>query len=1024
MINRNNRLKRLLELGAPDVIVRNEKRMLQEAVDSLIDNSQRGKALSRRGRRELKSLSDMLKGKKGRFRRNLLGKRVDYSGRSVIVVGPKLKIHQCGLPKSMALELYRPFVISRLVQSGYANNVKGAKRFIERNRPEVWEVLEEVIKERPVLLNRAPTLHRLGIQAFEPTLIEGSAIQLHPLVTTAFNADFDGDQMAVHVPLSEKAVNEARQMMLSSKNLLKPADGEPIISPSKDMVLGVYYLTSSDALDHIGGGRIFASMDEVRLAYELDQVVVRSKIKLLTETWYTDDGTRFAKPEQRLVETTVGRVLFNAILPPQLQFVNWELDKGGVKDLIADVYEICGEAVTTDVADLIKDIGFEYATRSGYSIAVSDVTVPSNKPAIIEKALQEQEAIERDFRRGLLTEQELNEQIIEIWQDTTNVLADAVKKSMDPNGNIATMAVSGATKGGFGTVSQMAGMRGLMADPSGRIIPLPIRSNFREGLTAIEYFISTHGARKGLADTALRTADAGYLTRRLVDIAQDMIVNDLDCETDDGILIRSSDNVANQSLGSRLYGRVVAERLVDPQTGEILAERNDLLDKEDVRRLVKAGVKDVKVRSPFTCQLHHGVCARCYGMDLGRGILVEIGSAVGIVAAQSIGEPGTQLTLRTFHSGGVAAGGDITTGLPRVEELFEARRTPKGEAVVTEIGGKVFIEQSDRYSDLRVVRVEHSEMIHDEYDLPENWTVVAGDGTEISAGDVLATLGDATVVAQNGGRVRLEENKVIVSYEQHEEAEYEIPSSSRMLVRDGEMVQPGQPLTEGSLNPHRILRIQGRDACQMYLLTEVQQVYRSQGQNINDKHFEVIVRKMMSKVQITRPGDSEFLPGDLADRLDLHSVNEQLLTEGKRPAKSIEVLLGITKASLSTNSFLSAASFQHTIKVLAQAAISSSKDPLYGLKENVIIGKLIPAGSGFVPGRFAEEEAAARLLDGIPPREPISGEEIHAEMLVEEILSEETLAEETLLEETLAEEALAEESLVEPTETPTSVTGD
>jgi DNA-directed RNA polymerase subunit beta' len=560
VINRNNRLKRLLELGAPDVIVRNEKRMLQEAVDSLIDNSQRGKALSRRGRRELKSLSDMLKGKKGRFRRNLLGKRVDYSGRSVIVVGPQLKLYQCGLPKTMALELYRPFVISRLVAHNYAANVKGAKRLIERNRPEVWEVLEEVIKDRPVLLNRAPTLHRLGIQAFEPVLIEGSAIQLHPLVTTAFNADFDGDQMAVHVPLSQKAVWEARQLMLSSKNLLKPADGEPIISPSKDMVLGVYYLTKADKLKHKGAGRVFSNMDEVEMVFNLNQVDIHTPIKLKSITWYDDDGSRMPEAEERIIETTVGRVIFNRILPEEMQFVNIVLDKGGLKDLVADLYEVCGEDKTPGIADAIKDIGFAYATRSGYSLAVSDITVPNEKQEIIQQALQEQETVQRDYRRGLLTEQEQNERIIEIWQRTTNIVADAVKRSMDPNGNLAAQAISGATKGGFGPISQLAGMRGLMADPSGRIIPLPIRSNFREGLTALEYFISTHGARKGLADTALRTADAGYLTRRLVDVAQDVIINDLDCETEDGILIRREDDVAGQSLTSRLYGRLAADR--------------------------------------------------------------------------------------------------------------------------------------------------------------------------------------------------------------------------------------------------------------------------------------------------------------------------------------------------------------------------------------------------------------------------------------------------------------------------------
>jgi DNA-directed RNA polymerase subunit beta' len=972
VINRNNRLKRLLELGAPDVIVRNEKRMLQEAVDSLIDNSQRGKALSRRGRRELKSLSDMLKGKKGRFRRNLLGKRVDYSGRSVIVVGPKLKLYQCGLPKSMALELYRPFVISRLVAHNYAANVKGAKRFIERNRPEVWEVLEEVIKERPVLLNRAPTLHRLGIQAFEPILIEGSAIQLHPLVTTAFNADFDGDQMAVHVPLSQKAVWEARQLMLSSRNLLKPADGEPIISPGKDMVLGTYYLTKTDVQPRQGEGRIFSSMDEVEIAYANAMVHIHAKIRLLVKTWYDDEQNRLDKAEERIIDTTVGRVIFNRILPPEMHFVNWVLDKGSIKDLVAELYEVVGEERTPEVADAIKDIGFTYATRSGYSLSVSDITIPPNKQEIVAQSLAEAEAVARDFRRGLLTEQEQNERVIEIWQRTTSQLADAVRRNMDPDGNLAAQAISGATKGGFGTISQLAGMRGLMADPSGRIIPLPIRSNFREGLNALEYFISTHGARKGLSDTALRTADAGYLTRRLVDVAQDVIINDEDCGTDDGIVIRRRDDVAGQSISSRLYGRLSAQRVIDPQTGEVLAEPDDMLNHDRVRRIAGSEVAEVRVRSPFTCALVHGICSKCYGMDLGRGKMVDIGSAVGIIAAQSIGEPGTQLTLRTFHTGGVAAGGDITTGLPRVEELFEARKTPKGEAVVAELGGVVHIEQSDRYSDLRMARVVHSEMVNDEYDLPETWTIAVEDGTEVAANDVLAYLAEAgatepkaTITAQNSGRARIESvtgsdgasghPKVIVSYESRQEAEYEIPSTARLMVRDGDHVEAGQPLTEGSLNPHRILRIQGRDACQMYLLTEVQKVYRSQGQNINDKHFEVIVRKMLSKVTVTRPGDTQFLPGDLVDYLELKRINDQNLEHGKRPAKFMDVLLGITKASLSTDSFLSASSFQHTIKVLAGAAIASTEDPLFGLKENVIIGKLIPAGTGFVRGRFSKE---------------------------------------------------------------------
>ena len=960
VINRNNRLKRLLELGAPDVIVRNEKRMLQEAVDSLIDNSQRGKALSRRGRRELKSLSDMLKGKKGRFRRNLLGKRVDYSGRSVIVVGPTLKLYQCGLPKAMALELFRPFVIARLVSHNYAANVKGARRFIERNRPEVWEVLEEVIKDRPVMLNRAPTLHRLGIQAFEPVLIEGSAIQLHPLVTTAFNADFDGDQMAVHVPLSEKAVWEARNLMLSSKNLLKPADGEPIISPSKDMVLGVYYLTMLDSRGHRGDGRVFGTLDEVNYAYAMNEVEVHTKINVRVTSWYDKQDNRLTEPQTGMLETTVGRVLFNYILPPETQFVNRVLDKGGVKDLIAEVYEICGQEITTEVADAVKDIGFEYAMKSGSTIAVSDISIPPEKVEILAKSQQDVENVSRAFRRGLLTEQERNERVIDIWQQTTKVVAEAVRKTMDPNGNLSVMAQSGATKGGFGPIAQLAGMRGLMADPAGRIIRLPIQSNFREGLTALEYFISTHGARKGLADTALRTADAGYLTRRLVDIAQDIIINEDDCGTEDGLWLRKSDDVAGQAFGTRLFGRLVAQRIVDPMTGEVLAERDEILDRVRVRKVVEAKVDAVKVRSPMTCELVHGICAKCYGMDLGRGKMVEQGSAVGIVAAQSIGEPGTQLTLRTFHTGGVASSSDITTGLPRVEELFEARRAPKGEAVITRISGVSKVLQSERGIEQRVVRVEHSELVSDEYDVPESWDLVAADEGTVSLGDPIATQGEASITAQHTGRVRVEGRKVIVSYEQRESEEYDIPSTSRLLVKDDQHVEAGEALTEGSLNPHTILKIKGRDACEMYLLTEIQKVYRAQGQNINDKHFEVIIRKMLGKVQVLRPGDSPYLPMDLADRLEIRRVNERIIPEGKQAAKYTEVLLGVTKASLSTDSFLSASSFQHTIKVLAGAAIASREDPLYGLKENVIIGKLIPAGTGFVAGRFDS------IKEGIP----------------------------------------------------------
>jgi len=954
VINRNNRLKRLLELGAPDVIVRNEKRMLQEAVDSLIDNSQRGKALSRRGRRELKSLSDMLKGKKGRFRRNLLGKRVDYSGRSVIVVGPKLKLYQCGLPKSMALELFRPFVVSRLVQHTYAANVKSARRLIERNKPEVYEVLEEVIKDRPVLLNRAPTLHRLGIQAFEPILIEGSAIQLHPLVTTAFNADFDGDQMAVHVPLSDKAVKEARELMLSSRNLLKPADGEPIISPAKDMVLGIYYLTVMDDRPHKGDGRVFVDIDEVDLAFSLGQLEIHSRIKVRVTTNFDEKNARLPKEETRLIETTVGRALFNRILPKPVQFMNVTLEKTGVKDLIADVYDLCGEDTTTEVADAIKDIGFEYAMKSGTTIAVADITIPPEKYQIIDTSQKEVDKINRDYRRGLLKEEERDKLVIELWKDTTEEVGKAVRAAMDPNGNLSIMASSGATKGGFGPISQLAGMRGLMADPAGRIIRLPIQSNFREGLTALEYFISTHGARKGLADTALRTADAGYLTRRLVDIAQDIIINEEDCGTEAGIWIRKQDDIAGQKLKERLFGRALAARVVNPLTGEVIAERNQILDHDLIRKVLGAGIENVFVRSPLTCELIHGICAHCYGMDLGRGNLVKLGSAVGTVAAQSIGEPGTQLTLRTFHLGGVATGGDITTGLPRVEELFEARRTPKGEAVITAIAGVAHILLTDRAGEQKMVRVEHSEMVADEYEIPENWTIAAQDESEIVTGDLIASLDDAQINAQHDGRVRVEGRKVIVSYELKESEDYEIPSTSRLIIRDGEMVEAGQALTEGSINPHTILKIKGREAAQMYLMTEIQKVYRAQGQNINDKHFEVIIRKMIGKVQVIRPGDSSYLPMHVVDRLEIKRVNEELVAQGKQPARYVEILLGVTKASLSTDSFLSAASFQHTIKVLAGAAIASAEDPLFGLKENVIIGKLIPAGTGFVYGRFTD----------------------------------------------------------------------
>lgn len=1046
VINRNNRLKHLLELGAPDVIVRNEKRMLQEAVDSLIDNSQRGKALSRRGRRELKSLSDMLKGKKGRFRRNLLGKRVDYSGRSVIVIGPKLKLHQCGLPKTMALELYRPFVISRLVRYNYASNVKGAKRIIEREKPEVWEVLEEVIKERPVLLNRAPTLHRLGIQAFEPQLVEGKAIQIHPLVCAAFNADFDGDQMAVHVPLSDKAVQEARELMLSTKNLLKPSDGQPVVAPSKDMVLGTYYLTMDPTVE------IFARVERVEEFRSITQTAdpnVRVGIPYRTNGWYyglnhdvpgmvlyhdvleEDDNGRkkvvekaldrtiravlegevdfmlgnaydmnkllkkkglagqiaatnlherrhmidmneveyqynlglvklhtpivlgnvyeHREPNEEAEITTVGRAIFNRILPDEMRFVQETLGKKGLQNLVARCYSRVGSDVTTEIVDSIKDLGFKYATVSGTTIAVTDLTIPDERMDVLGEAEEVVERADRDFRRGLLTEDERYQITIDEWNQAKERLQNMIQDALDPFGPVAVMAISGATKGGFGPITQLAGMRGLMADPSGRIIDLPIRSHFREGLTALEYFISTHGARKGLADTALRTADAGYLTRRLVDVAQDMIINRMDCGTEGGIWVRRADDIAGQGLDERIMGRCAASNCYDPETGELLVARNEMIDEDLSLRIRDSKVEAVHVRSPLTCALIHGICALCYGRDLGRGEMVEIGTAVGIIAAQSIGEPGTQLTLRTFHSGGTAqASGDITSGLPRVEELFEARKKPKGEAVITDIGGVVRLSKREG---VRIATVIDSEVFSEEHAVPAGWEIKVGDEQKVETGIVLADSpdGEQNLKAKMHGQVHIEGNTLYIRYERREEMEYEIPSSARLMpeVFEGAKVYPGQQLTEGAKNPHRILRILGAEATQLYLLSEVQEVYRNQGVNISDKHFEIMIRKMLSRVQITKSGDSALLPGELIDRLMLLNVNEKLIAENKEPAAGVPILLGVTKTALSTDSFLSASSFQHTIRVLAGAAIEGKVDKLYGLKENVIIGKLIPAGRGF-----------------------------------------------------------------------------
>ena len=955
VINRNNRLKRLLDLGAPEIIIRNEKRMLQEAVDSLIDNGRRGRAVAGQGNHKLKSLSDMLKGKQGRFRQNLLGKRVDYSGRSVIVVGPELKLHQCGLPKRMALELFKPFVMHALVAKGLAHNIKSAKRIVERARPEVWDVLDEVIKDRPVMLNRAPTLHRLGIQAFEPTLIEGSAIQLHPLVCAAFNADFDGDQMAVHVPLSREAVAEARQTMLATHNLLLPSSGEPTVAPTLDMVLGCYYLTlmKPDARGEYrpANGRpaegVFGSFVEAQLAESLGVVDLQARILVRDE-----------RTDNQLIETTVGRTIFNEILPRVLGYKNEVMDKKTLKLLVAECYKVAGEGLTGEMVDAIKNIGFRFATRSGTSIAMNDIKVPEAKKELLEKAEKRVTEIEEQFLTGLVTERERYDQSVEVWTETTNAIQKAISDTLDRYGSVYMMASSGA-KGNIAQIRQMAGMRGLMSDPSGRIIDLPIRSSFREGLPVLEYFISTHGARKGLADTALRTADSGYLTRRLIDVAQDVIIQAEDCESLNGIwLSEAKARGIEKALVERIAGRHAAQPLAHPETGEVLVERNQEIDDELAVVIAEAGIVRVFVRSPLTCDARRGLCRLCYGRDLARGKLVKTGEAVGIISAQSIGEPGTQLTMRTFHMGGVA-GLDITSGLPRVEELFEAR-IPKGQAVITEIEG---VAESLRDTDTRSVRITRNDTFRDEYELPEGYVLAVKAGKKIEAGAVLSepkaakpkrgkakdeepeqAVTATPVLARVSGQVVVEGgNRIAILYEENDVREYPIPAASRVLVDTGDFVVAGQPLTEGYINPQDILRVKGRDAVQQYLVEEVQRVYELQGVNINDKHIEVIVRQMLRKVRIDAPGDATMLPGELVDRFAYEEINAKVLAEGGEPATAETVLLGVTKASLNTESFLAAASFMETTRVLTEAAVSGAVDRLLGLKENVIIGKLIPA---------------------------------------------------------------------------------
>ena len=902
IINRNNRLKRLLELGAPDIIVRNEKRMLQEAVDALIDNGRRGRPVTGPGNRALKSLSDMLKGKSGRFRQNLLGKRVDYSGRSVIVVGPELKIYQCGLPKEMAIELFKPFVMKELVANGTSHNIKNAKKMVERLQPEVWDVLEEVIKEHPVMLNRAPTLHRLGIQAFEPILVEGKAIKLHPLVCTAFNADFDGDQMAVHLPLSVEAQAECRFLLLSPNNLLKPSDGGPVAVPSQDMVLGIYYLTQ-ERPGSIGEGKYFKSVNEAILAYENKALTLQTRIKVrMTKTM--PDGTT----KTGTVESTLGRFLFNEILPQDLGFVNrsipenemklevdFHVGKKQLKQILEKVINTHGATKTAEVLDDIKATGYKFSTRAAMTVSISDMTVPPEKPELIKQAQETVDHITKNYKRGLITEEERYKEVVETWKETDDVLTRKLLDGLDKYNNIFMMADSGA-RGSDKQIKQLAGMRGLMADTTGHTTELPIKSNFREGLDVLEYFMSAHGARKGMSDTALRTADSGYLTRRLVDVSQDLIIREMDCcegKEIPGMYVKAFTDGKEEieSLQERITGRFSCETIKN-KDGEILVKANHMITPKRAARIMSEGVdangkpfEQIKIRTILNCKSHVGVCAKCYGSNMATGEPVQVGESVGIIAAQSIGEPGTQLTMRTFHNGGVA-GGDITQGLPRVEELFEARK-PKGLAIITEISG-------------------------------------------------VATLKDT----------KKKREIIVTNSETGESKTYLIPYGSRIKVQDGVYLDAGDELTEGSVNPHDILRIKGVNAVQDYMLREVQRVYRLQGVEINDKHIEVIVRQMMKKIRIEDNGDTELLPGTMVDILDFEDINEEMIAQGKEPAEGKQVMLGITKASLATNSFLSAASFQETTKVLTEAAIKGKVDPLIGLKENVIIGKLIPAGTG------------------------------------------------------------------------------
>ncbi|NMB42244.1 MAG: DNA-directed RNA polymerase subunit beta' [Firmicutes bacterium] len=946
VINRNNRLKRLLDLGAPDIIVRNEKRMLQEAVDALIDNGRRGRPVTGPGNRPLKSLSDMLKGKQGRFRQNLLGKRVDYSGRSVIVVGPELKLYQCGLPKEMALELFKPFVMRKLVKDGFAHNIKSAKRMVEKVRPEVWGVLEEVIKDHPVLLNRAPTLHRLGIQAFEPVLVEGKAIQIHPLVCTAYNADFDGDQMAVHVPLSAEAQAEARILMLSARNLLNPKDGRPVVTPTQDMVLGIYYLTIEKEGAR-GEGKFFTDPYEAIMAYNHGHVELQARI-FVDVSGYKKSNFQLEEDQgkRKFLLTTPGKLFFNEIFPDDFPYINnadeetllqkehlfsnenrtiskarenlreFTLNNAIKKDFMVYLISLCyrkyDNTKTAEILDQIKKLGFKYATKAGITIGIDDIVVPKAKEETLQKADKQVEEIEKQYHRGFITDDERYDRAVEIWHKAKDVISDALMQGFDTFNPIYMMFESGA-RGNESQITQLAGIRGLMADPTGRILDLPIRANFREGLTVLEYFISTHGARKGLADTALKTADSGYLTRRLVDVVQDVIVREKDCGTMQGITVeelKDGDDVIEE-LAERIIGRFAIEDILHPESGEVLVKADELINEEHAAKITAAGIKQVNIRSVITCKSRYGVCIKCYGRNLATGQLVDVGEAVGIIAAQSIGEPGTQLTMRTFHTGGVA-GDDITQGLPRVEELFEARK-PKGQSLISEISGRVELRETRNKREIKV-------------------------------------------------------------YSPHGEIQtYQVPYGARLKVKEDDMIKAGEELTEGSINPHDYLKIKGIRGVQLYLIQEVQRVYRLQGVDINDKHIEIIIRQMLKKVKIEDPGDTELLPGSLEDSFTVEDVNRKIMENGGKPAVGRPVLLGITKSSLATDSFLSAASFQETTRVLTDASIKGKIDLLLGLKENVIIGKLIPAGTGM--SRY-------RNIKVISQEEPEDAEEYDESQLV------------------------------------------